>query len=213
MRPIIDNRVLQKDGKFLAECKCGKLNAYTTKARALKMLENAKCRYCRPNYQLVVEENLPIYKRADGRWCCLCSGCNKEQAYTRKDHAKQSYLGDWQCKKCTAQAKGFSKNLPIGDRKRLFHRFQKTAKDRGLVWDLTEEQMYANYDGTCNLTGWSIGISYTDKTASLDRIDSSKGYIVGNIQWVHKMVNMTKNVYSQDKFIEMCKAVADKVKW
>jgi len=50
-------------------------------------------------------------------------------------------------------------------------------------------------------------------TASLDRIDSSKGYIEGNVQWVHKMVNMSKQQYTQEEFINMCIAVANKVKW
>jgi len=56
-------------------------------------------------------------------------------------------------------------------------------------------------------------MTYANCTASFDRIDSSTGYEKGNIQWVHVMVNMCKNKYSQDRFVEMCKAVADKVKW
>jgi hypothetical protein len=50
-------------------------------------------------------------------------------------------------------------------------------------------------------------------TASLDRIDSSRGYIEGNVQWVHKMANMCKQHYSQKRFIDMCIAVSNKVKW
>jgi hypothetical protein len=45
-------------------------------------------------------------------------------------------------------------------------------------------------------------------TASLDRIDSSKGYIKGNIQLVHKDVNIMKNEYEQERFIEICQLVA-----
>lgn len=45
-------------------------------------------------------------------------------------------------------------------------------------------------------------------TASLDRIDSSKGYIEGNVQWVHKHINVMKNEYPQKYFVEMCKLVA-----
>jgi hypothetical protein len=56
-------------------------------------------------------------------------------------------------------------------------------------------------------------MSYANCTASLDRIDSSNGYEVGNIQWVHVMVNMCKNKYAQDVFVKMCKSVADRVKW
>ena len=55
-----------------------------------------------------------------------------------------------------------------------------------------------------------------NNNASLDRIDSSKGYVEGNLQWVLSEVNMMKQQYSQDRFIEICKAVsinADKEKW
>lgn len=174
------------------------------------MLNNEVCRYCRPHYKNVGNTDIPIYKRADGKWCCVCSGCNAEQAYTRKDHAKQSYLNDWQCKKCVGFAKGFSNNKPVGDKARVFNRFKKSAQSRGIHWDLTEEQMYQSFDGLCKMTGWEISLSYENANASLDRIDSSKGYSVDNIQWVHTMVNMSKNKYNQEEFIKMCKAVASK---
>lgn len=47
-------------------------------------------------------------------------------------------------------------------------------------------------------------------TASLDRIDSSKPYIIDNIQWVHKDINFMKRTYSHDYFIKLCKLVANK---
>lgn len=64
-------------------------------------------------------------------------------------------------------------------------------------------------DFKCTLTGWNIdAMDVGNNTASLDRIDSSIGYVVGNVQWVHKMVNMCKQQYSQSDFIEMCNAVS-----
>jgi hypothetical protein len=45
-------------------------------------------------------------------------------------------------------------------------------------------------------------------TVSLDRIDSSKGYISDNIQLVHKDINMMKKEYNQEYFIGMCKLIA-----
>lgn len=45
-------------------------------------------------------------------------------------------------------------------------------------------------------------------TASLDRIDSSKGYELGNIQWVHKDINIMKNKFTNEHFIAMCNLVA-----
>jgi hypothetical protein len=41
-------------------------------------------------------------------------------------------------------------------------------------------------------------------------IDSYKGYIEGNIQWVDKHVNKMKNEFDQDYFIEICKKISQK---
>lgn len=46
-----------------------------------------------------------------------------------------------------------------------------------------------------------------ERTASLDRIDSNKGYLEGNVQWVHKDINLMKNKFSEDYFIKMCKLI------
>lgn len=41
-------------------------------------------------------------------------------------------------------------------------------------------------------------------TASLDRIDSSKGYVIGNVRWVHKDINKMLSNYGDTKFIDYC---------
>jgi excinuclease UvrABC ATPase subunit len=211
MRPIVDSRISFDDG-WLAQCCCGKMVRFTTKNAALKMLARGRCRYCNKAYTKVTER-AAIYQNNAGKWCSTCSGCGKEQAYTRKDHATQSELSDWQCKQCVAQAKGFSSNKPVGDIQRLYNRFRKCANSRQIPWELKIQDFENAFTGKCGLTGWDISIYYRNETASLDRIDSKKPYLPDNIQWVHKMVNMTKNKYSQAKFVDMCKAVANKVKW
>ena len=172
------------------------------------MLNRGVCRYCRPDYRSVTDGEYHIYRRSDGAWCSTCSGCDKEQPYARKDHAKQSSINDWQCRKCVSNNKKFSNNRPIGDRKRLYNKFKKSAKNRGIMWDLTETQMFDNYKNRCALTGWPIDISYKVNTASLDRVDSNLGYVDGNVHWVHCMVNMCKNKYGVSQFIDMCCAIA-----
>lgn len=74
-------------------------------------------------------------------------------------------------------------------------------------YDLMEKQ-----NNKCALTGLIIsynGGTRSSGTASMDRIDSSKGYVYGNVQWVHKDVNLMKNAFNQDYFIEMCKKVVE----
>lgn len=80
------------------------------------------------------------------------------------------------------------------------------------IWNLLVEQNFK-----CKLSGLEITLStyYKDikkckNTASLDRIDSSKGYIEGNVQWVHKRINYMKHTLPDNEFIYFCIAVADK---
>lgn len=59
-------------------------------------------------------------------------------------------------------------------------------------------------------TGAENKHSATNKiTASLDRIDSSKGYVEGNVWWVHKTVNIMKNDLSTQEFRAWCLKIAE----
>ena len=71
--------------------------------------------------------------------------------------------------------------------------------------------LFLNQNRKCALSGIELTFpsKWKDKswTASLDRIDSSKGYVLGNVQWVHKDVNIMKNKFNQDYFTETCKLI------
>jgi len=210
MLKIQDSRISVSNGRWLANCVCGKTSSYSTKNSCLKMLNRGVCVYCRPDYRSVNDGEFDIYRRQDGKWCSTCSDCGIEQAYTRKDHAKQSSLNNWRCRGCNSADKSFSSNSYVGSKQRLFNKFKKSAKSRSLVWELSIDEMFQSFNGKCSLTDWDISIDYKKETASLDRIDSKKGYTLENVQWVHTMVNMCKNKYEQEKFIEMCICVANK---
>ena len=200
----------EKRSQFEARCQCGKVSMFESKASAEKMIARGSCRYCKRDYRNV-SGVLDLIRNEEGRWGKACSGCEGLQFYTRKDHAKQSILNDWQCKRCVAKAKGYSANQSVGPLRRMFNRFSRSAKNREIDWCLSLDQFGSSFTGHCALTGWEI--SMEKQSASLDRIDSGRGYEVDNVQWVHSMVNMSKNKYPQDRFIEMCVAVANKVKW
>ncbi len=80
------------------------------------------------------------------------------------------------------------------------------AVDAEYLWTLCLEQ-----DRRCAL--WGLGLSRREKgrysgTASLDRINSSRGYVRGNVQWVHATINTMKNDLPQEDFVAFCEAVA-----
>jgi hypothetical protein len=147
----------------------------------------------------------------------MCSNCGKEQSYGRLDHFKSALKGDWKCKSCSGHSNNFRGKIgpmPIT----WFEVKRKSGLHRGYLWDLTPEyilDLYKEQNKLCALTGWPIG--WPEKgltsTVSIDRIDSSEGYLIGNVQLLHKDVNMAKQKYSQEYFISLCEAVANKVKW
>jgi len=146
-----------------------------------------------------------------------CSTCGSEQHYGRKDHYQAAIKGDWKCKSCSGHSNNFKGRIgpmPIT----WFEVKKRGGLSRGLSWDLEPEhilKLYEQQDGVCALTGWPIGWSEKGLTAtvSIDRIDSTEGYIKGNVQLLHKDVNMAKQAYSQEYFISMCEAVANLTKW
>jgi len=99
----------------------------------------------------------------------------------------------------------------------MYSKIMVGAARRGLDFKVDAKylwELFIKQNRKCALTGLDLIIqspSRRNKTinASLDRIDSSKGYIEGNLQWLHKDVNMMKNCFDQDYFIKVCKLVGN----
>lgn len=159
-----------------------------------------------------------VYKKEDGRWYKPCFQCGIEQSYLRKNYAVLSYLENKLCKQCSNNIpesnahKGWVKDVL---RLSFVRKFEASARVRGIEWDVNYEylaDLLIAQDFKCTLSGWNIDATkITNNTASLDRINSNQGYVVGNVQWVHKMVNMCKQNYSQEDFIKMCKAITNNI--
>jgi len=74
------------------------------------------------------------------------------------------------------------------------------------------ERKFKKQKGLCRFTKLPLSFDHKKNPgsvqASLDRIDSSKGYIPGNIQWVAGFVNTMKLALSDKEFIMWCKLIA-----
>lgn len=75
--------------------------------------------------------------------------------------------------------------------------------------NLTLEHLRDLWTGKCVVTGlpitlpeWNDGKSDMRTTASLDRIDSSKGYVIGNVQWVSGCINLAKQDMTNEQIVE-----------
>lgn len=92
----------------------------------------------------------------------------------------------------------------------------KRSKRRELEFNITKEYIYNLFikqKSKCALSGVEITLPTKWKdnnyTASLDRIDNNKGYIQGNVQWLHKHVNIMKNSFPQKTFIYLCNKISE----
>lgn len=84
---------------------------------------------------------------------------------------------------------------------------------------ITLEDLHTKWlsqEGRCAYSGVDLSLARKDtmwnkSTASIDRINSSLGYIPGNIQWVHKRVNTMKNDMEENVFLDWCNLIVNKI--
>ncbi len=93
----------------------------------------------------------------------------------------------------------------LGISSRYFSSVKLGAAKRGLEFDLTYKDMADKFTGKCALSGIPI---FLEDTASLDRIDSTLGYIPNNVQWVHKDVNRMKSDFKESDFLKWCNLIS-----
>lgn len=114
---------------------------------------------------------------------------------TRVSIYRQSYVP-----KHTRQIDSRLRNLCTNARNRKNKEFNITEED---LFDLWGKQ-----DGKCAYSKLPMSAASNQLyTVSLDRIDSSKGYVVGNIQLVCAAVNKMKQEYTQDVFLTLCNLI------
>lgn len=101
-------------------------------------------------------------------------------------------------------------------RSRFWRGYKKSAEERGHEFSITMEyawEIFETQGRKCALSGVELVFASNRKnsetTASIDRIDCKKGYVVGNIQWVHKTINLMKNVLDDTSFVSWCSFVTD----
>ena len=155
-----------------------------------------------------------VVKGIDNRWHKPCFECGKDQSYLRKHYALESLKLKKICKTCSnRKTENSHRGWHRGIRLSWFNKFKVSAETRGIYWDINIDDVadimeQQNY--TCALSGLKIVFpeyghpSDGSMSASIDRINSDKGYVRGNIQLVDKRINMMKQKYSQKEFIEMC---------
>lgn len=152
-----------------------------------------------PNCNNVIEyKYLSLFKQANKRnsVCRSCRTIIANKSILRKNKLEDNI--NW---------KGY-KHIPFNWFSKYFLRGKKKR-----TGDITIEQVYdlwIKQNQKCALS--QIPINWNDDgkkhTCSIDRINSLKEYVIENIQLVHKDVNLMKNKFNNEYFIQMCKLIA-----
>ena len=124
--------------------------------------------------------------------CSICSKLLPPEAY----YTSSNY--SW-CKKCHIVRGQKFRITPIGKLTEM----KKDAKKRGIGFTLTIEDVKSMWDLPCHYCGNKLHI------LSLDRIDNSKPYTVGNVVCCCMWCNYTKGTGSLSFFYDQCKKVVE----
>lgn len=171
---------------------------------------------------LTVIEERPPTPAGHSSWLCRCD-CGREVTRTSTSIKRSQFssCGCWhRCGADNPLYRGVGEisgswfwsvvYRSASGRKSRYAIERKLDIDIHFIWELFLKQ-----NRKCALSGVELTFpknnnkeEYKKSTASLDRIDSSKGYTKDNVQWVHKDINKMKNVFSNDYFIKMCTLVS-----
>lgn len=157
---------------------------------------------------------LAEYKNQTSYWRCRCI-CGNERV-VRYGHLSNRQIKSCGCLRQEMLGASHPRWTGCGEISgSILRNIKANAKVRGIKFSVSPKELWSLFleqEHRCAISGLPIcfGRDFVSTTASLDRIDSCKGYSKGNVQWVHKIVNMMKNDMLEIEFLRMCKVIAAK---
>lgn len=155
-----------------------------------------------------------------------CDFCHKEIFYKRSHFKKRkNHTCSIECfakiKSQIIRGENNPKALKLGSKERYFwdryQDYKHRSGARKIDFDLTYEFLIGLFDkqnGLCYYTGYpmKLGGSIDFDTMSLDRVDSNKGYIIGNVVFCLNCINMMKSNNSISDIYTVFKYIIKKYK-
>ena len=167
-------------------------------------------------------------KRSRKKIECTCDFCSIRFMKDLSEFNRNLQLNrrNFCSRTCTAKAlqnfgdKRNTKPPPHGrliDEYSKFRDHMRRIRNRYKNYDIDVKylkEIWDKQDGICPYTGIKMILKGHSKKemnplyiASVDRIDSNLGYVVGNIQWVCAPINYMKSNLSNDQVLELCKII------
>lgn len=150
-------------------------------------------------------------KHGKTRWVCQCS-CGKRVTLNASSLLRKlsSSCG---CYRRELNNLGY-KDISVSH----WRRTQQSAISRKLLFSITPEYVWSVFEKQgfrCAYTGLLVEFCSNSnyrylQTASIDRIDSNKGYEPDNIQVVHKAINAMKGILNNEEFICFCFLISER---
>jgi hypothetical protein len=158
---------------------------------------------------------------------CTCDNCgiefekpqseiNRNKKLDRQNFCSRTCVGLNNVKNFGDRRNNYDISKHSGWRKDEFTKFRyhfRNIKNRGKELDVTIEDLknvWEKQRGICPYLGIELTLNTYGKikkdpitSASIDRIDSSKGYVNGNIQWISRSVNLMKNDMSENELLKI----------
>lgn len=167
---------------------------------------------------VISSENYPYYSRkgkhlGQGRLCRCDCGVEKVIHKQGLLHSRTSSCG---CRDYGKGANARTFNGYKGLSGRYYTKCKHNAKCRDLDFTVTKKylwELFESQNKLCALSGVPLELPLSNaddhlRTASLDRIDNDEGYVPGNVQWIHKELNIMRGPLELDHFLEWCRKVA-----
>lgn len=205
------NNSKSSNSYWICQCKCGMIKSINS--WWLRQQKPIKCAKCESVTKFEIGDNIGRWTIVDNIdkhiglvWLCRCD-CGEIREI--KNSALKKGMNT--CTNCV----GLTGHKEISGG--YLRRIKSGAKSRNIEYNVSNIylwNLYIKQNRKCTITGFDIGFTTNyandvkSQTASLDRIDSTKGYIEGNVQWVYKVINMMKTVLPQECFIEICNVIA-----
>jgi len=146
-----------------------------------------------------VEKVLNSYNLTNGHTLSCGSGCRKSV-----------WTEDGLKRKREAQVR------PGAAFRQLLLNYKSAARKRNLPWELPDEQFRRITSSPCFYTGKKPATESVADSGEIyvyngvDRVDNSLGYTVENCVSCCAEINMMKKILTKERFIELCKAVAER---
>jgi hypothetical protein len=165
-------------------------------------MENKICKIC--NINKPISE---YHKQVKGKFGVktICKDCRKieKQTYSQLPHVKQKAKDNYQKNKSKIRER---LKIYYWSFISQYHSYIKTSKKRNIEFLLSKDECQIFYNTTC----FYCGDKY--KGLGIDRIDSFKGYEIGNVRACCKFCNFMKHTSTEKEFYERIVKIYKKLK-